>query len=281
MATFTNYATLSYSGGSTDSNTVTGEILETLVLTKTAVTPSYTPGEDVTYVVSMVNSGTAPLTNLTLTDNLGGYSFDTQTLYPLSYVDGSVRYYVNGTLQAAPTVTAGPPLTVTGISIPAGGNALVIYEARVTSYAPLGQDATITNTAVLAGQGADLTAQETISPAPRARLTISKAISPATVTENGQITYTFVIENSGSLAATDQDNVVLTDTFNPILNPITVTYNGVALTEPTDYTYNTATGLFATVPGVITVPAATYTQSTDGTYVTTPGTATLTVTGTL
>lgn len=229
----------------------------------------------------MVNSSSTALTNLTLTDDLGGYTFDNETLYPLRYADGSIRYYVNGTLQTAPTVTAGPPLTITGISIPAGGNALIIYEAQVTSYAPLGQDAAITNTAALTGQGADLTAQETISMESRADLTITKAISPATVTENGQITYTFVISNTGSLAATGQDNVVLTDTFNPILNALTVTYNGTTLTEGTDYTYNTATGLFTTVAGVITVPAATYTQSTDGTWVTTPGTVTLTVTGTV
>lgn len=281
MATFTNFATLSYSGGTTESNTVTGELLETLVLTKTAVREDYTQTDDITYVISMVNSGSTALTNLTLTDDLGGYTFDNETLYPLRYADGSIRYYVNGTLQTAPTVTAGPPLTITGISIPAGGNALIIYEAQVTSYAPLGQDAAITNTAALTGQGADLTAQETISMESRADLTITKAISPATVTENGQITYTFVISNTGSLAATGQDNVVLTDTFNPILNAITVTYNGTTLAEGTDYTYNTATGLFTTVAGVITVPAATYTQSTDGTWVTTPGTVTLTVTGTV
>lgn len=281
MATFTNFATLSYSGGTTESNTVTGELLETLVLTKTAVREDYTQTDDITYVISMVNSGSTALTNLTLTDDLGGYTFDNETLYPLRYADGSIRYYVNGTLQTAPTVTAGPPLTITGISIPAGGNALIIYEAQVTSYAPLGQNAAITNTAALTGQGADLTAQETISMESRADLTITKAISPATVTENGQITYTFVISNTGSLAATGQDNVVLTDTFNPILNAITVTYNGTTLAEGTDYTYNTATGLFTTVAGVITVPAATYTQSTDGTWVTTPGTVTLTVTGTV
>ena len=34
MATFTNKATLSYNGGSVDSNIVTGEILEVLSLTK-------------------------------------------------------------------------------------------------------------------------------------------------------------------------------------------------------------------------------------------------------
>ena len=49
----------------------------------------------------------------------------------------------------------------------------------------------------------------------------------------------------------------------------------------TDYTYDETTGIFATLPGRITVPAATYTQAEDGTWVTTPGTAVLTVTGTV
>ena len=43
-----------------------------------------------------------------------------------------------------------------------------------------------------------------------------------------------------------------------------------------------ATGVFATVPGQILVPAATYTQDpTTGAYTINPGTATLTVTGTV
>lgn len=37
MATFTNFATLSYNGGTTTSNVVTGELLETLSATKIAV----------------------------------------------------------------------------------------------------------------------------------------------------------------------------------------------------------------------------------------------------
>ena len=35
MASFTNFATLIYNGGTSNSNTVTGELLETLTLTKT------------------------------------------------------------------------------------------------------------------------------------------------------------------------------------------------------------------------------------------------------
>ena len=80
----------------------------------------------------------------------------------------------------------------------------------------------------------------------------------------------------------DQDgNVILTDTFDPALTGLTVTYNGDAWKEGDNYTYDAATGTFATIAGQITVPAATYTQETDGTYTVTPGTTTVTVTGTV
>ena len=65
-----------------------------------------------------------------------------------------------------------------------------------------------------------------------------------------------------------------------VLSDLTVTLNGTELALGTEYTYNAATGEFATVDGVITVPAATYVQDpTTGTITTTPGVAVLTVTG--
>lgn len=284
MATFTNYATLSYNGGTTESNTVTGELLETLVLTKTAVSDTYSAKDTVTYVLSIVNSGSLPISALTVTDDLGAYTFNSTTLQPLSYAGDSLRYYLNGVLQStAPTVTSGPPLVITGISVPAGGNAMLVYEADTTNYTPLGTEAEITNTAVLSGTAlsTSLSATSTIAMEPRVDLNISKALCPVTIAENGQITYTFVIENSGSLAADASDQITLTDTFNPRLNGISVTFNGTAWTEGTNYTYNTTTGVFTTVPGQITVPSAVYTQNSGGTWNTAPGTATLIVTGTV
>lgn len=283
MARFTNYATLSYSGGTMDSNVVTGEILETLSLTKTAVGDSYTAGERVTYAVSLVNSGTTAIGGLTLTDDLGGYTAGTQTVYPLSYVEGTLKYYVNGAVQTGATAVAGPPLTISGISVPGGGNVLVLYEALVTEYAPLGLEATITNTATLTGDqlAEDLTGQAVISMELRSELSISKGICPATVTENGTLTYTFVIENSGAVAAGQEDGIVVTDVFNPKLSALTVTLDGTALTEETDYTYDTTTGQFQSVAGKITVPAATYGQNQDGTWTVTPGTAVLVIQGTV
>jgi len=283
MATFTNFATLSYNGGTTTSNVVTGELLETLSATKIAVMDDYTAKDDVTYVVTLLNSGTAPLNGLTVTDDLGGYLFEGDTVYPLEYTNGSIHYYINGVLQADPAVTAGPPLVISGISVPAGGNVMLVYEATVTEFAPLAADDTITNTAVITGGGlaAPVTASEIIETEDRADLTISKSVSPAVVTENGQLTYTFVIANHGNTPAVATDDVVVSDVFDPILNPITVTFNGSVWAEGVNYTYDESTGTFATLPGQITVPAATYTQNEDGTWIVNPGTVTLTVTGTV
>ena len=282
MATFTNFATLSYNGNTINSNTVTGEILDSITATKTAVVDRYNAADTITYVVSLINSDSAAAT-LTLTDDLGGYDVGGTTVYPLALTDNSVQYYVNGILQATPTVTDGPPLVISGINVPAGGNALVIYEATTTAFAPLGAGATIDNTVTVTGTGvtAPVTATETVTAAEGAALTISKALSPAVVTENGQITYTFVMENSGNTAINTTDNAVLTDTFDPILTNIAVTYNGTPWTEGVNYSYDEATGVFTTLPAQIAIPAATYTQAPDGRWIIDPGTATLVISGTI
>lgn len=234
-----------------------------------------------TYVISLVNDSDTALTDLTITDDLGGYAFDGATVYPLSYVDGTMHYYLNGVLQEAPAVTAGPPLVISGIEVPANGNAILVYEARVTEYAPLGAGAEITNTASITGAGADLTASATVPMAGEPELTISKAMSPDEVAPGDELTYTFVLQNTGSEAAEAADSIVVTDVFDPVLTGLAVTLDGVTLTAGTDYTYDETTGVFATAAGRITVPGATYTQNADGVWATNPGTAVLVVTGTV
>ena len=282
MATFFNQATLSYNGNVINSNITTGELLEVLSATKTAVIDTYSQGSEVTYVVNIVNTGTTAFTGLSLTDNLGEYDFDGATLVPLDYIDGSVNYFVNGVLQPAPTVTAGPPLVISGINVPAGGVATIIYAAEVNSFAPLALDATIDNTVTVNGGGiTEITATETITAEETANLTITKSISPTVVAENGELTYTFVIQNTGNTPVVATDDAIVTDTFNPALSDITVTFNGTVWTEPANYTYSEATGEFATVAGQITVPAATYTQDATGAWVIEPGVSVLEITGTI
>lgn len=284
MASFTNRATLSYNNVIKNSNIVTGELREVLSMTKTAVTSTYSPGDRVTYVISIVNSGTTAYTAMTLNDNLGAYVSGAATFIPLSYIDGSVRYYQNGVLQAQPTVTAGNTLTIQNISIPASGNVTLVYETEVGTTAPPNVGGQIVNTATLTGgaMAAPLTASETIAAGSRPDLTISKSICPSTVVENGQLTYTFVIQNSGNAAATDSDGIVVTDTFDPKLNDISVTLNGNALSAGVGYTYDQTTGAFSTTEGVISVPAATFTQdAVSGAYTISPGVSILVVSGTV
>lgn len=284
MAIFSNQATLTYNGTTTTSNIVFGELLEVVTATKTAVEGTYAPGELVTYVVILRNTGTAALTGLTLTDDLGGYLFNGFTLYPLTYEAGSVRLFVDGVPQAAPIVTAGPPLVFTGIPVPAGGSVVLIYQARANEFAVPGEDGIIVNTVTVTGPGinAPVTATEAVGAVSGPQLTITKSISPAQVVDNDRVTYTFVIQNLGNEAVVATDNAVITDTFDPILTELTVTFNGIAWTRGIQYSYNEATGLFTTAPSQITVPAATYTRDPiTGAYTVTPGTATLTVTGTI
>ena len=284
MAQFTNQAQLSYNNETVNSNIAVGEILEVLSAQKTAVTPTYTPGGYVTYVISAVNAGTTPVGGITVTDNLGAYTFGETTLYPLTYKDGSVRLYINGVLQAAPTAEAGPPLVISGITLPANSNMVLIYEADVNTFAPLGEGDSIVNSATITSGGIStpLTVTETITPVAEPMLTITKSISPVPVAENGTVTYTFVIRNSGNAPADAAANVTLTDTFLPVLSDLTVLLNGAEIAEGTGYTYAITEGDFATVPGVITVPAATYTQDpVTGVWSVTPGVTTLTVSGTI
>ena len=282
MATITNQAALSYNGVTTLSNIAVGELVEVLTATKTAADTTYTAGGVKTFVISLVNSSAAALTGLTVTDTLGSYTFSGNTLYPLTYVTGSLLYYVNGALQATPTVTAAAPLTVTGVTVPAG--AMLIYTARVNEYAPLGVEDSITNTAAITGGGltSSVTATETINASAAPQLAISKSISPTMVAENGTLTYTLTLQNRGNTAANAGDELVITDTFDPILKNLTVRFNGTLWTQGVHYTYDETTGTFATVVGALTVPAATFTQdAATGVFTVDPGTSELTITGSL
>lgn len=283
MAIFTNQATLTYNGNSVNSNIVTGNIVEVLAMTKTAVVDSYTGSSNVTYILSITNSGITPFTGLTVTDNLGAYAFGAETRTPLSYVADSVVYYQNGVLQPAPAVTDTDPLTFTGITVPAGGNAILVYEVATNAFAPLAPESTITNEASVTGGGlsAPVTDEETITVTDEPVLSITKSLNPVNVTENSEITYTFTIQNSGNTPAVATDNLVITDTFDPILTDISVTINGAPL-PAASYTYDETTGSFATLPGAITVPAATFAQDpVTGVITVTPGVTTVTVTGTV
>lgn len=285
MATFFNQATLSYGGNTVNSNTTEAELLSGLSITKTPITSTYSAGGNVVYAITLSNMSGSAYNALTVTDDLGAYTLTgVGTVLPLTYVQDSLVYYLNGVLQSTPTVSAVGGLAVSGINIPGNSTATLIYEAEVNEFAPIAAGSVITNTAttnggVGIGEISD-TATVTVSEAPQ--LTIAKAVCPPVVSDNDRVTYTIIVQNLGNTPIVNTDGVIISDTFNPVLTDITVTLDGATLDPGTGYSYNQTTGAFATADGAITVPAATYTQNpTTGAISTTPGVTVLTVTGTV
>lgn len=283
MAIFRNQATLIFNGRETSSNVTVGELQSGLTLTKTAVTTGYGMGDRIVYVVNIANSGAA-VSGATLTDDLGSYTAGDLTLTPLDYVDGSLLYYVNGAPAVSPEASPGAPLVISGIDIPQGANVQLIYEVQTNEFAPMESGAEITNTATLNGGGIAeaLSDSATVAARDDVSLTIAKALCPPVVNDNDPLTYTFIIQNSGNTEIEATDGVTVRDTFTPILTDIEVRFNGTLWTEGVEYEYDEATGLFTTNSGSITVPAASYAQSTEtGAYSMTPGVSVITVSGTV
>ena len=284
MAIFSNQATLTYNGISTNSNIAYGEILETLSVTKTAIEDGYSAGSTITYAVTLKNTGTSPLGGITVSDDLGGYLVGSTTVYPLTYQDGSATLFIDGVPQAAPAVVAGPPLVFNGINLPGNSDAVLIYQATVNGFANPNADGVIDNTVTVSGGGltSEITAVASVPVTVAPVLSISKSITPSQVVDNDRVTYTFIIQNTGNQAVIATDNAAISDIFDPILTALTVTFNGTAWSEGIQYSYDETTGEFSTNNGQITVPAATYIQDpTTGEYTVTPGTSTLIVTGTI
>lgn len=284
MANFYNQATLTFGGKVLNSNITEGALVSRIRLTKNAVSTDYGLGDGIVYALTLVNEDNIAKTNITLTDNLGAYTLEgsEQVFVPLTYVDGSVLYYQNGALQLAPTIVAGDTLTISGINIPAGGNVIILYEVRANSFAPLSAGSSIFNTVTTDDGGTceELESTAQIPTRDEPILSIAKAICPEEVVCGDQVTYTFIVQNTGNTAVNPTDNLIVSDTFNPVLTNITVTLNGQELTEGAAYTYDEGTGVFTTLPGAIPVPAATFARNTEtGVVTTTPGVAVITVTG--
>ena len=280
MAIFTNQAQLLYGGQVINSNIAVGEITDVLSVTKTAVQSEYGQDDRITYIISLVNTGEETITELTVSDNLGAYEFGEALIVPLDYVADTLHYFLDGALQATPTITDINPLTVTGIQVPANGNATIIYEAATNTFTPHGLNAEIVNTVTVEGACTELSAEETVESEDEAILSVAKSITPVPVQGCGEITYTFHLQNAGNTAVLADGDAQITDTFEPILTDLVVTFNGATWTEGVEYTYNENTGLFRSVPGQVTVPEATFVQNTEtGAWEITPGMSTLTISG--
>ena len=265
MPTIENFATVRYnSSGISEtkiSNLAEVELTSSVGFTKSVLTQTYTDGSTVTYILTITNNSTSPLTNVSVTDNLGTFVCVESEVTPLTYTGPSVLL-INGIDNSGLlSVDSSLPQRVifTIASLPANSVSNIIFTATANEYAPLESESYIENTAELTSdsQCDNSSASTRISVLSAANVTVFKQMCPNPVICGGTLTYTVRIYNYGNIEAT---NVLLSDTFVPAPASITVSRDGVVLSG-TDYTY---VGGTLTVPASdlvnITVPAATFTR---------------------
>ena len=238
MDNIANQATLLYNNMTTNSNTVTTQILSLydLTATKEALLDTYTPNQTITYVTRVENTGSASLYNLTVVDDLAkGLT---------QYVDNSVEGYLNGT-----------PI-----------------EVNVQTTTPTTRPDVLTNTQTITANGGSTTGPiVAVTPNPSASvklanyvsLDITKSANKASIYSGDTLVYTFQIINNGNETAT---NVSFSDVF-----PTGYTINSISLTtpdSPTPIIYDPTTyvtGTTLTIPN-LAIPVGTSTLTVSGIY---------------
>ena len=286
MPTIENFATVRYTSGGVQSTTVSNlaeiELTSSVSLTKVPLSDTYGDGSALTYILTVQNNGGGTLTDLTVTDNLGTFPYETVQLTPLTYTGDAVLLIDGEASPALLTVDASDPsqLVFTVGALASGETATIIYGATVNNFAPLAAGSAIVNTATLSSvvDCAEGEASATVTAASAANVSVFKQMSPNPVVCGEPITYSIRVYNYGNVPAED---LRLTDTFDPAPTNLTVSRNGVTLL-PTDYTY--ADGLLTLPPDATagdTVPAATYQRDPSGALVVTPGVVEYVITGTI
>ena len=280
MAIITNQANLTYTYGTTTA-TVVSNVAETernagLSAEKRALESAYREGATLTYLISLKNLGAAAVGNLVITDDLGAYTpaGAAAPVMPLTF-SGNATLYVDGAFseELAPLQTEdGVQFTIP--SLPAGADALLVYQAAVNGFAPLSPGSEITNTATIGDES--LTVSATVPVADYADVSIEKEMSPNPVTDGCTLSVTFTIENRGNADAT---GLQLTDDFPLALSDVSVAVNGAPFSAFT-FENNTLT-LPSGTQTTLSVPAATFTQDETGTVTVTPGKLTVILTGTV
>lgn len=281
-----NRAQISYtfngSEGSAVSNQTRTRLLDrfTMEVTKDTLTPELRAGNNAAYVVRVENTGAGELRNIRAFDNLGEEAGE--TFAPLTYVEGSAVFYLNGN-EVQGTAETNPDGVVfeTNADLDPGDNLLIFYLAQLDAA----QTEPVTNTVTVTARTGASTASvgntitecdsATVTPVTFAQVSIFKEADMATVVSGDTLTYTFTLMNTGFEAV---DEITFTDEFPEEFNVTSVAYtiNGVRTpVDPADYTISGDNTLRLPAAGsdlTIGVPAATQAG---------PGITVITVTGTI
>jgi uncharacterized repeat protein (TIGR01451 family) len=200
-------------GNNTATVTETPQVAD-LALAKTVSNPTPNVGNQITFTITLTNSGVNTATNVAVTDLLpAGLTFVSATPSQGSYNSGTGLWSVG-------TVTTGTPQTLTIV-------------ATVVSPNSQTNTASITASDQFDPNAGNNSASATEVPQ-QANLALTKTVSNATPTVGSNVTFTITLTNAGPSTAT---GVAATDLLPAGLTLVTAT--------PSQGSYTSATGLWS------------------------------------
>ncbi|QNP74703.1 DUF11 domain-containing protein [Streptomyces roseirectus] len=211
--------------GTTNSDCTATVGIPQISLTKTASTTSPLPGQQVTYTVTVRNTGTVEYEGATFTDDLSDVTDDAAYGDDAAATLGSVDY-------------AAPHLTWTG-DIPVGQTATVTYSVTVDSDPARLGNGVLANAVTSTGPGSNCTTPSvsgcstTSDPVPTLRITKTQT-TPAAL-PGGKVAYQVTITNP---TTSDYPNAAYTDDLTGVLddaayaNDASATAGSVTYTAP-------------------------------------------------
>ncbi|WP_243472573.1 DUF7507 domain-containing protein [Winogradskyella sp. MH6] len=180
-------------------------------------------GDELTYTITIANTGNVTLTNVALTDTFVDGNGNPLTLTGPTFVSSDLGS-LEGTLQVGETATYTATYEITQSDVDAGG---VSNSVVADGDSPAGT--TVSDTSDdgddLDGNTSDDPTETTIAESPSIEavkvVAISNDVLPAGASLGDELTYTITIANTGNVTLT---NVALTDTFvDGNGNPLTLT----------------------------------------------------------
>ncbi|WP_020076712.1 DUF11 domain-containing protein [Cryocola sp. 340MFSha3.1] len=189
-------------------------------VTKTASAATVQPGGNLTYTVTVKNTGNVAYTAAnpaTISDNLSGVLDDAV------YNGDAAVSYSGGSTSAAPTVT-GSTLSWSG-PLAVGETATITYSVKVDS--PDGGDHKLTN-AVTPGTngGGCATAADCTTTTPVQSFSVTKTADRTDVVPGQKVTYTITVKNTGTVDYTVTAPASFSDDLTAVLDD--ATYNNDA-----------------------------------------------------
>ena len=207
--------------GNTGCSLIIPVLTPALTITKTANVATASPGQQVTYTVTVTDSGQTPYSGAAFTDNLSGVLGDASYSNDAGATAGSVSY-------------ANPVLAWAG-DLVSGQTATITYTVTVNS--PASGDQTLTNTVTSATAGSNCASGSTDSRCTTtinvAVLTIVNTANVSSATPGSTVAYTITITDTGQ---TSYDGATVTDPLARITDDATYNADATATAGAVTYT---------------------------------------------